>query len=320
MTATMRVHILALDGLFDSGFTSFLDIMTEANALAPAGLRPFDFSTVGVKQAVTTRQGMRLTPGAALGEAPRPHVLILPALAVRTAADLEAMQRRADVRRAVELIAALYQRGTRILAACTGVALAGLAGVLEGRRVTTSWWFATVLRQQFPRAQVDEDSMVVQDGGLMTAGAALAHVDLALALLRGHSPELAATTARYVLVDERASQAPYIMPHQLAQADPIVEQFERHVRSTLPESFSLTDAARAVGVSPRIFGRRVQQVLGKGPLAFVQAVRVETAVHLLRTSNANLDEIAERVGYNDGVTLSTLLRRKLGVGVKALRR
>jgi len=42
-------------------------------------------------------------------------------------------------------------------------------------------------------------------------------------------------------------------------------------------------------------------------------------VHLLRTGSESIDQIAARIGYADGVTLRTLLRRKLGRGVRELR-
>jgi transcriptional regulator GlxA family with amidase domain len=61
-------------------------------------------------------------------------------------------------------------------------------------------------------------------------------------------------------------------------------------------------------------------VLGKSPLAYFQTLRVERAVHLLKTGDATVDEIAARVGYADGTTLRTLLKRRLNVGVKELRR
>jgi transcriptional regulator GlxA family with amidase domain len=46
---------------------------------------------------------------------------------------------------------------------------------------------------------------------------------------------------------------------------------------------------------------------------------VQRAVHLLKTTEASVDEIAGRVGYTDGVTLRTLLRRQLHAGVKQIR-
>jgi transcriptional regulator GlxA family with amidase domain len=45
----------------------------------------------------------------------------------------------------------------------------------------------------------------------------------------------------------------------------------------------------------------------------------ERAVHLLQTSTASVDQIAAQVGYADGVTLRTLIRRKIGRGVRELR-
>ena len=47
--------------------------------------------------------------------------------------------------------------------------------------------------------------------------------------------------------------------------------------------------------------------------------RVERAAHLLRTTDTSVDRIAEIVGYADGATLRTLLRRRLGKGVREIR-
>jgi transcriptional regulator GlxA family with amidase domain len=60
-------------------------------------------------------------------------------------------------------------------------------------------------------------------------------------------------------------------------------------------------------------------VLGKPPVQFVQDLRVERAVHLLRVSKDSVDDIAASVGYEDGATLRSLLRRKLHAGVRELR-
>ena len=64
----------------------------------------------------------------------------------------------------------------------------------------------------------------------------------------------------------------------------------------------------------------MQVVLGKSPLAYIQSLRVERAVHLLRTSRASVDEVAARVGYTEGSILRVLLRRRLGLGIKEIRR
>ena len=160
----------------------------------------------------------------------------------------------------------------------------------------------------------------VQSNAVVTAGAALSHLDLALALIRRASPELANLTAKYLVVDARTSQSIYSIPDHLAHADPLVRQFERWARRHLAEGFSLDQAAVALTTSKRTLARRMQSVLGKSPLAYFQELRIERAVHLLKTSHASVDQIAAEVGYAEGVTLRALLRRRLGHGVREIRR
>jgi AraC-like DNA-binding protein len=44
------------------------------------------------------------------------------------------------------------------------------------------------------------------------------------------------------------------------------------------------------------------------------------SLHRMLSSRESVDEIAARVGYADGVTLRTLLRRHLGYGIREIRR
>ena len=51
-----------------------------------------------------------------------------------------------------------------------------------------------------------------------------------------------------------------------------------------------------------------------------RGLRVERAVHLLKTSDASVDEVAARVGYADATTLRNLLRGRLKLGIKEIKR
>ena len=103
-------------------------------------------------------------------------------------------------------------------------------------------------------------------------------------------------------------------------ADSLIQRFERWARWHLARGFSLDGAAKALATSKRTLARRMQNVLGTTPLDFFQDLRIERAVHLLRTGHASVDQIAAKVGYANGMTLRALLRRKLRRGVGEIRR
>ena len=160
--------------------------------------------------------------------------------------------------------------------------------------------------------------MIVTACSVVTAGAAMGHLDLALWLMRQASPEMAALVARFLLIDKRSSQAQYIIPDHLAHADPLIERFERWAREHLASGFSLQDAANELSVTARTLQRRTEAVLGKSPLAFFQDTRVERAQHLVSIGQ-DLEKIASEVGYADSATLRNLLRRRTGRTVRELR-
>lgn len=316
----MRVAIVVLDGMFDTGLSSVLDTLTMANELAPLqGKRPpFVIEVVSVRKRVRTALGMEI-PTVRFDADQGFDWVLVPALGSKTPETLDAALKRPDVRDAIAALVKASKRGARLAAACTGTYVLAATGKLRGRAATTTWWLSADFRARFPAVTLDETRMVVEDGHCLTAGAALAHVDLALYLVRQHSPSLAQLVGRYLLVDDRPSQMSYAILDHLSHSDPVVERFERWTRENLRD-FSMTEAARAVGTTERTLQRRLRKVLGRTPIAYVRDLRVEQAIHLLRTTDQSVDEIAEIVGYQDGVTLRTLLRDKTGRGVRELRR
>ncbi|HUQ04363.1 MAG TPA: helix-turn-helix domain-containing protein [Kofleriaceae bacterium] len=312
----MNLVVLAFEDVFDTGLAALLDTFETAGALA-GGEAPARVTLAGVRKQVRTHQGLRVPVVAP--PRTRPDVVVVPALGCKTPETIAAALERADVRDGCELLRAWSRAGTRVTAACTATFVLGRAGLLDGREATTTWWLAPFFRERFPAAQLDDTRMIVESGSVVTAGTALAHLDLALWLVRRHSPTLAKAVARYLLFDARPSQAAYVMPDHLAHADPTVEKFETWARKHLVD-FSMAAAARAVGASERTLERRVRAVLGRSPVSYVRDLRVERAIHRLQTSGDTLDDIAASVGYADAVTLRTLLRQKTGRGVRELRR
>lgn len=317
----MRVAVLALNGVFDLGLAAVREAFqtaNELNAMTGLGVPRFDVSIIGVRRAVRSAHGLRVPvePSNAMA----PDCVVIPAIGYKMPGPLSRALDSPEIRAAGTLLRRWSARRARLGAACVGTFVLAESGLLDGRRATTTWWLAPLFRLRYPSVELDESQMIVPAGDVVTAGAALSHLDLALWIVRSLSPELAALTARYLIADSRPSQAVYALADHLAHTDPVVQRFERWTRSRLARGFSLAGAAQAAGVSQRTLARRLHRVLGKSPVDYVQRLRIERAVHLLKTTHASIDAIAAQVGYADGSTLRALIRRRLGVGVRDLRR
>jgi transcriptional regulator GlxA family with amidase domain len=317
----MRISILALEGLFDTGLTVMLDAFTLANKFSAGqmgGTPYFDVSIVGVRKKVRSGQGLTIPVRPVTADL-KPDWMVVPALNTGTPEQLVPALGRPDVSQAKAQLLKWHAEGALIAASCIGTFLVAETGLLDHREATTTWWLGPLFRQRYPNVFLDESRMLVPSDVGVTAGAAMGHLDLALWLIRRASPELAALVSRYLLADIRSSQAPYIIPNHLAQADPLIQRFEQWTRDHLKTGFSLQEAANALATSTRSLQRRCQEVLGKSPLSYFQDLRVERAQSLLHGSGLDLDAIAAEVGYVDGATLRTLLRQRLGRGVRDLR-
>jgi transcriptional regulator GlxA family with amidase domain len=319
----MRVSVLVVDKVFDSGLAAVLDVLRTADALrgelpVPPPAWQVRCVTPDGRTPVRTAAGHTVdaVPLTAAGPA---DLLVVPGLWYPRAERLTEWVASAEAEPARAAVLTARARGATLAAACAGTFVLGEAGVLDGLPATTSWWLAPAFRKRYPRVALDESRMVVPTPEVTTAGAALAHLDLALALVRATSPALAELTSRYLVLDSRPSQASYAIPGHLARTDPLVDAFERRLRGRLAEPLRLADTARELGVSERTLQRTVRAALGVTPVRFAQQIRLEQAVHLLRTTDLPLDTVARRIGYENGTTLATLLRRRLGTTPGLLR-
>ncbi|MBV8620851.1 MAG: helix-turn-helix domain-containing protein [Curvibacter sp.] len=305
--------VLVLEGAYASSVAVTLDVLRAAAALAPrvgAPVPTWRVVSTGAAQ-VGLAGGLSLRAEVLRG-APRPDrsTWIVPGLGLEGP---EAMARRLDEVDARRAVAWLRQHAGPVAASCSAVFLLQRAGLLQGRRVTTTWWLAAALQRLEPLCRVDADHMVCTDGPLTTAGAALAQADLMLHLLRErHGTALVEAVSRSLLIDARQAQAPFIVPEVLAIGDELVARLAARVERALPEPPSVAALASEFCVSERTLARRVRQATGKSPLALIQSVRLRRARTLLAGSRLTVEQVAEAVGYQDATALRRLMRKLAG--------
>lgn len=308
----MLFVIAVADGVFPSGFTLIHDTMIVAEHLRVRHDRAIPEITVvvaGEEPMIRTASGVlvptTIRPQAAAGA----DVVIVPAVGEFDEAGVIGALTVPAVARMTETLAGLAGSGVMFAGACSGTFAMAEAGLLDGHRATTSWWLEQAFRSRYPTVDLDSDRMLVRDRDTMTAGAAYAHVDLALALVRMVSVELADRVARHLLIDRRAAQSTYVAIDHIRRSDALVQDFERHVRSNLRESLPVAAISRALGTTPRTLERRVRAAAEMTPVELIHRIRVERAEHLLATTEQSIDQVAADVGYHSGATLRALLRR-----------
>lgn len=216
-----------------------------------------------------------------------------------------------------------FARGTLVASVCVGAFLLAEAGLLDGRRVTTSWLFAKELAARYPAARVQADAMLLEDGGVVTAAAVTSAFDLALHLVKRHlGAGIAAATAQATLLPTaRTSQTPYV-DHKLA--GPPLPSFSSRLRewfeARLSEPYDLQRVAQAFHVSGRTLMRRVKAETGHSPLTLLQHARVDKARQLLASTRWSVARITQEVGYSDAATFAQLFARRVGEPPSAFRR
>lgn len=306
--------MIAVPGTFDSALTSVLDILGAAEGLR-RGVEPripaIETRIAGVGRTAVTRRGLIVPIEHHLGErgVEGLDLLVVPALGVLDEPGVETALAHPAAREVREVLTGLgADDRPRLAGACTGTFLLAEAGCLDGHRATTSWWLSPLFRARYPSVDLDMTRMVVDSGSIVTAGAAFAHIDLAIGLVADISPRLAERVAAHLLIDERPSRSLDAARVHLDRTDSLVNDLEDWVRAHLDGAISLEAAARSLGTTRRTLERRTRERLGITPLQLVRRVRVEQATHLRRTTEKSMEEIAGLVGYRDASTLRRLLR------------
>ncbi|MCQ4166146.1 GlxA family transcriptional regulator [Tahibacter harae] len=309
----LRIGILVHESAMPSTVTAPLDTLRTANKLAhvlnPGAPPPLSARLVAAR-AGTVRLAQGVSFEAELARPDELDVLLVSAIDYNNVGDL---CRRLDNLVAERvLLRRCAEAGLRIATTCNAMLLLAEAGLLDGRRATTSWWLANLVRERYPAVELAVEEMLIDDGDIITAGASTAAYELVLQMVEWAGGKgLAHNVSRLMLVDrERQSQAPYISM-ALAQRprQGLSERAEKWLQKRLHETISVRDLADHCRVSERTLLRRFHEDFGATPLEYVQKLRVERAKALLETTHLSFEEIVGRCGYQDVSSFRRLFKQ-----------
>jgi transcriptional regulator GlxA family with amidase domain len=211
----------------------------------------------------------------------------------------------------------------RVAATCTGAFYLADAGILDGRRATTHWYYAHDFRGRYPKIKLDDDRLFVIDGHVWTSAGMSAGIDQALAMVEA---DLGADVARVVAKDmvlhhRRAGGLP--QASALLELEPKSDRIQQalvHARSNLGAEMTVEQLAAVASLSPRQFSRLFLAETGQTPAKAVEKLRVEAARLLLQEGAHPIEVVAQQTGFHDSERMRRAFIRVYGQPPQAVRR
>ncbi|HSW15884.1 MAG TPA: GlxA family transcriptional regulator [Ramlibacter sp.] len=223
----------------------------------------------------------------------------------------------------LRLVDKLGARARRTCGLCTGAFLLADAGLLDGRRATTHWYWTDALQRRHPGIQVEADRIFVTDGPMWTSAGMTAELDLALGLVEQDlGGEIARSVAHRLVMHQRRSggQSQHSEMLKLAPKSDRVQQALEHARRHLAQPLSVEELADVAHLSPRQFSRVFAAETGQSPAKAVEGLRLEAARLMLESSQHPLEVVAKETGFRDRRHLREAFMRGFGAPPQALRR
>ena len=266
-------------------------------------------------ESVKFTNGIVLYPSHSISEA-KPDIILVPALGHELDAALERNQVYVD------WVSRSYNCGCHVASMCTGAFVLAAAGLLDGKRATTHWFFANEFKRRFPRVDLRPHQMIVDEGDVVTCGAVTAYLNLIIYLVEkyfGH--DIALRTAKVCLIDmDHPNQLPFQVYHfPVTYSDSSIARIQEFIGEHFKEDLTIDDIAKRGGMSVRNFSRRFKSATGESFSNYIQKLRIETAKRLLESAEFSASEVMYRVGYSDERSFRRLFKRHTGLSPKHYR-
>jgi transcriptional regulator GlxA family with amidase domain len=316
-----RIAILLYPGVQSLDVTGPLEVFSAASQLlaATGSADPgYELVTIACSpHPVRSSSGLQLIPDATLPRsAAGIDTLIVPGGSGR--------EQAADDQTLIRWLARAPRSARRVASVCTGSFLLAAAGVLDGRRATTHWAFASELARQYVDVDVDADPIFIRDGQVWTSAGVTAGMDLALAMVEEDlDRETALQIARHLVLFLRRpgsqSQFSVTLRAQAPRSEPLQEA-QRLVLEDIAGEHTVEAMAERAHMSPRNFARAFRAQTGATPARFVESVRIEAARRRLEESGEPISAVACACGFGTPETMRRSFLRALHVGPAEYRR
>jgi transcriptional regulator GlxA family with amidase domain len=323
--AALHVSLVALPEASVSTLAGILDVLNAPALLGLVGAgerAPFRIEVVGEEKGpITLASGVPFEVTRALEEVESTDIVIVPSVVLPREG-----WRRGSHDPLVRWAQRMHERGAMLCSACSGIFLLAETGLFDGKDATVHFWYAQAFRALYPEVSIHPERVLVVSGlreELVCSGASTSWHDLVLYLTARHA---GATTAQelarmFALQWHQDGLAPFIVfEGRSDHGDQDILAAQQWLRTHFSVANPVEEMIKRSKLAERTFKRRFASATGLTPIAYIQRLRIEDAKRRLERTDAPVDEISWRVGYEDPAFFRRLFKRTTGMAPGAYRR
>ena len=324
---SVRVCLVAIPEVMASTLLGLYDALNSLNLLGaysdalPGRVRFKAEIVAATAGSLSSASGVPVEAKRSIKQIDSADVIIIPSVLVESG---EWQQGRYPA--LVKWLANMHAAGAQLCSTCSGVLLLAETGLLDGKDATVHWMYAQTFRRNFPNVRLRLDRALVAAGKrqeFLMSGASTSWHDLILYLIAQHAgPTAAQAVAKFFAFQWHADGlSPYVVFEPMTDhGDAAIHKAQSWLAHHFSVANPVEQAARISGIAERSFKRRFKSATGHAPIDYVQRLRVEEAKRRLERTQAPVDEISWKVGYEDPAFFRRLFKRITGVTAGSYRR
>jgi transcriptional regulator GlxA family with amidase domain len=316
------VSLVAVPDAVVSTLAGLYDVLNGAAMMGLASSAPFAVQIVGEAAGpLRLASGVPFEVQRSIDDIESTDIVIVPSILLKSGAWVKGRYPRL-----VAWIKRAHERGALVCSACSGIFVIAETGLFDGSDATVHYGYARAFTAAYPAVPVHPERVLVVSGRreeLVSSGASNTWHDLALYLIARYAgatvaQELART---FALQWHQDGLAPYIVfegkaDHGDAEIEAAQQWLAKHFSAANP----VEGMIKRSKLAERTFKRRFTLATGLAPIAYVQRLRIEDAKRRLERTDAPVDEVSWRVGYEDPAFFRRLFRRTTGMAPGAYRK
>lgn len=324
-SAPLHVSLLALPDAVVSTLAGILDVINGAALMGlvrPGAQPPFHVEVVGERQGpMGLASGVAFDVMRPIAEVEATDIVIVPSVLLPREGWLPGRYPQL-----VDWLRRMHEGGAMLCSACSGIFLLAETGLFDGKDATVHFGYAREFQALYPQVVVHPERVLVISGlreELVCSGASTTWHDLVLYLTARHAgATLAQEVARqFALQWHQDGLAPFIVfDGRSDHGDGEILSSQQWLAKHFSVATPVEEMIKRSKLAERTFKRRFAAATGLTPIAYVQRLRIEDAKRRLERTDASVDEVSWRVGYEDPAFFRRLFKRTTGMAPGAYRK